>query len=254
MYELRSESVYAGRDPTDRDLRRGRSVSRSPTLVTARRSPPGRRRSTRRGWGMGTSEASSFTEASEYVVVASKLRTVGCGAMPLVKEAYRGRPKDRFERYDLLDRCLRWPRMPLSGGWRGDWRVKSIEGRRMSCDGMTDEDCEGRRIAPTTPAARGGSASADSDGRMTCWLRMYEERRGVPMAWPGGVLGGVGSPPPPPPPGMKDSAKASKDELIAGSAPALIMGKSIGRRASSTITMDLLPGVMPMSLTGRCWG
>jgi len=74
---------------------------------------------------------------------------------------------------------------------------------------------------------------------------MYEDRLGVPMAWPGGVFGGVGSAAP----GMKVSAKASTDGLTAGRAPAMV-GKSMGS-VSSTITMDLLPVVIPVTLVGR---
>src|SRR6478735_5286078 len=102
----------------------------------------------------------------------------------------------------------------------------------------------GARVSKS--GTNGGRGSSSNDGRTTCWLRRYEDRRGVfPPLPAGGVEGGVGSPPV----NLKVSAKASTEALLLG-----IRWRSDGSKGvvSSTITMDLLPVVIAMSLTGRC--
>jgi hypothetical protein len=75
---------------------------------------------------------------------------------------------------------------------------------------------------------------------------MYDDLLGVPMGRPGGVFGGVGSETF----CMKVSVKASTEEFMAGKAP-VMDGKSSGSSVSSTITIDLLPVVIAISLVGR---
>jgi hypothetical protein len=98
---------------------------------------------------------------------------------------------------------------------------------------------------------KGGSSAVCIDGEVTCWLSRYDDRRGVPLIEPaGGVFGGVGSPPC----GMKESPNVRIEcvivDCLGGTSSAGVVINSTKGAVPSTMTMDLLPRVIPISLEG----
>jgi hypothetical protein len=99
MYELRTESVNVANDPVDIGRLNPRWF-RSPTLATARKSPPGRLRSMRRG---SVADCWRSPPSDSEIVVASKLRSLLWRLTPLWKEAYRRSDTDRCDAESALD-------------------------------------------------------------------------------------------------------------------------------------------------------
>lgn len=64
---------------------------------------------------MGTSDSSSRMELSEYVVVASKLRVVDCGNVPLLYEMLRRCKMELSDWCVLVDTFRPWPRNDTGG-------------------------------------------------------------------------------------------------------------------------------------------
>lgn len=125
-----------------------------------------------------------------------------------------------------------------------DCWVVSIE-----CFATSSEGRPRPRVARS--GTKGGNLSDDRDGRTTCWLSRYDDRLGTSKGRPGGVVGGVGFALV----GTRWSPKASAELGMLDKAP-LIVGMGMGNpngNVSSTITIDLLPVVIPVSLMGLRW-